>query len=555
MPYSKPGVTVKQVQTTSSPNLATPSIYTAITGEAFNIVEMDDQTYATTYDKDNDTDVVLTGMMGASDGSDIIGNSVVVQLYSLTAGYKHLNSIVDTTFVTVANKTVTILNPGSALDDWHGATIKVWYREENTNADSFVFKCNGIDDITAQYGPVHPWNPIGYGLNIAMSNAGSSVYGIAVDDDNDADHTAALQLLEGQDVYSLAPMTQATATLDNYPDHCQSMSSEANKRERICFLSPKTTWTAGDGSTATHYSAGATPASDNVNLDKTAEAEADNIVEKDKRVYSVFPDMGYVSMTIPMGMLDKGWFTDGTNVIWNNTGIVTINWKTSAEAAGDPDAYIYFDGTQVFDGVTYYGDTKVTAARMAALKASTTATHVNVLMPVPGYYMAAANAGLVSAKSPSAGHTNSSVSGTNRTWGGADIFSQSRLDTVAAGGRFIMEQTGISSPINIRHQMSTDRTSVESQELSVVKAIDYVSKYVRDGVKPYIGSFNITASFLKLVKTVLNAQGAFLRTEGVLDDFKVVKVEQNPSQKDQVLVEISVLVQYPVNYIKISLQF
>ena len=118
-----------------------------------------------------------------------------------------------------------------------------------------------------------------------------------------------------------------------------------------------------------------------------------------------------------------------------------------------------------------------------------------------------------------------------------------------------MEHLGGSAPIMVRHQMSTDRSSTETQELSITKAIDYVSKYVRDGVKPYIGKFNITASFLKLVKTVLNAQGAFLRAQNILDDFKVVKVEQNPSQKDQVLVEISVLVQYPVNYIKISLQF
>jgi len=549
MPYSKPGVTVKQVQTTSSPNLATPSIYTAITGQAFNIQEMDDQTYATTFDKTADTDVVLTGMTGLSTGADIIGNSVVVQLYSLTAGYKHLSAIKDTTFVTVANKTVTIANPGAALDDWDGATIKVWYRETNTNADTFVFKCNGIDDIKDQYGPVHPWNPIGYGLNIAMSNAGSSVYGIAVDADDGASHTTALELLEGQDVYSLAPMSaDSSNVLAKYIDHCESMSSEANKRERICFINPQIGWKVTAGTAATKYA--------DVNRDKTAEAEADNIVEKDKRAYSVFPDIAYVSMTIPMGMLDKEYFVDSTNKLWDGNAVGAIQWCSDTQAsAGDPHQDIFFDGTQVFDGVTYYGDTKVTAARMASLKASTTATEVKVLMPVPGYFMAAANAGLVSGLSPSKGHTNSSISGVARTWGGADIFSQSQLDTVAAGGRFIMEQTGSSSPINIRHQMSTDRTSVESQELSINKAIDYVSKYVRDGVKPYIGSFNITASFLKLVKTVLNAQGAFLRAENILDDFKVVKVEQNPSQKDQVLVEISVLVQYPVNYIKISLQF
>ena len=119
MPYSKPGVTVKQVPTTSSPNLATPSIYTAITGQAFNIVEMDDQTYdsvAFTYDKDNATTVDLTGMTGLSSGADIIAESVVVQLYSLTAGYKHLSEVGDTSNVGVSNKTVTITNNAGNLE-------------------------------------------------------------------------------------------------------------------------------------------------------------------------------------------------------------------------------------------------------------------------------------------------------------------------------------------------------------------------------------------------------------------------------------------------------
>ena len=546
MPYQKPGVTVKQVQTTSSPNLSTPSIYAAITGEAYNIVEMDEQTYSAPYDETNGEDYVLLGLKGAADGSAVEGNSIVVQLYHLTLGYKHLNLKTDTE-VSLTTNTVNI---ASGITGFDGATVKIWYREKNTNADNFVFLCNGVDDIKDQYGAIHPWNPIGYGLNVALSNAGSSVYGVAVDTDTDPDHTLALEMLEGKDVYALAPMTNTGAVLDNYPAHCTSMSSESNKRERICFLNPLVAWKNDADGTASTWPT--------VNKDNTAAAEAANTEGSGtKRHFSVFPDTAYAELSIPMGMLDVGYFTDATNKTWNGTGVANMRWTSDAEdTATDAPAFIYFNGTQVFDDVTYYGDTKLTAARMATLKASDSATHVNVLMPVPGYFMCAGNAGLVSQHSPSQGFTNMSVGGAGaQTKGGADVFSQSQLDTIAAGGRYIMEQLGSSAPIMVRHQTSTDRSSTETQELSITKAIDYVSKYVRDGVKPYIGKFNITASFLKLVKTVLNAQGAFLRAQNILDDFKVVKVEQNPSQKDQVLVEISVLVQYPVNYIKISLQF
>ena len=183
-------------------------------------------------------------------------------------------------------------------------------------------------------------------------------------------------------------------------------------------------------------------------------------------------------------------------------------------------------------------------------------THVNVLCPVPGYYLAAASAGMVSGQTPEQGFTNVSIGGSiPRLKYSGDFFSEANLNTMASGGNYIMWQANGSAPISSRHQMSTNVSSVELQELSIIKSIDFVAKFIRSALVPYIGRYNITDSFLSMVRTILNGQATFLRREGHVSDLKVLKVEQDTVSPDRVLVELNILVLYPVNYIKITLQF
>ena len=183
-------------------------------------------------------------------------------------------------------------------------------------------------------------------------------------------------------------------------------------------------------------------------------------------------------------------------------------------------------------------------------------THVSVFLPVPGYYLAAAAAGMVSGNTPEQGFTNVPISGNiSKLKYAGDFFSEANLNTVASGGNYIMWQSSLSAPVSSRHQMSTNVSGVELQELSITKSIDYTAKFVRSALVPYIGRYNITEAFLSMVRTILNGQATFLRREGHVSDLKVLKVEQDDVAKDRVLVELNILVLYPVNYIKIQLQF
>lgn len=180
---------------------------------------------------------------------------------------------------------------------------------------------------------------------------------------------------------------------------------------------------------------------------------------------------------------------------------------------------------------------------------------MDVLAPVPGSYYCAANAGLLISQRPEQPLTNLPIAGLVKTYGSQDYFSEAQLNSMAGGGTYIMTQDVSNGPIYSRHQVSTDITSVAYRELSVTKALDYTAKFIRDGIKPYIGKNVISPAFMKLLNSVLVSQGLFLVRDGVLNDFKVAKIEQDNASKDTVNVEVSVLVKYPVNYIKIKLVF
>ena len=126
---------------------------------------------------------------------------------------------------------------------------------------------------------------------------------------------------------------------------------------------------------------------------------------------------------------------------------------------------------------------------------------------------------------------------------------------MAEGGNYLLIQNSSTAPIYCRHQLTTDMTSVERRELSILKTLDYVSKFMRNGLNGYIGKYNISPQFLKLLTMTIQAQIIFLVKNGTVNDIKVLSIAQAEESGDTIEVGLNVLVKYPVNYIKIDLQF
>ena len=172
---------------------------------------------------------------------------------------------------------------------------------------------------------------------------------------------------------------------------------------------------------------------------------------------------------------------------------------------------------------------------------------------IPGFYMCAAIVGMVAHFPPQQGFTNLPVTGFTGVVGSNDFFSVKQLNVMAAGGVYIMMQEAQGAPIISRHQLSTNLTSIETRELSITKVVDFTAKFLRTGLRNFIGTFNITQPFLDTLSTVIHGMLGFLTENGVILGGDLNNLIQSKDAPDTVLVDVTLDVPYPCNYIRLTL--
>jgi hypothetical protein len=104
-----------------------------------------------------------------------------------------------------------------------------------------------------------------------------------------------------------------------------------------------------------------------------------------------------------------------------------------------------------------------------------------------------------------------------------------------------------------RHQLTTDMTSIETRELSITKIIDFCAKTMREGLRSFIGRFNITQNFLDSLGTVVQGQLGFLTESGIIIGGDLNNIVQDEDTPDTVLIDVTLDVPYPCNYIRLTL--
>ena len=191
-------------------------------------------------------------------------------------------------------------------------------------------------------------------------------------------------------------------------------------------------------------------------------------------------------------------------------------------------------------------------ARFLAVSASCI-LRLKVAQEFPGYYLAAAIAGMVGQQPPQQGFTNFPITGFTRLINASDVYSDTDLDNSAGGGVYWVVQEATGAAVAARHQLSTDVTSVETRELSITKVVDFAAKTYRASMRRFIGRFNITNEFLDQLSTVLQGVNASLISRGILNGAELKRLVVNPNQPDSIIVEIVLDVPFPSNFIRITL--
>jgi hypothetical protein len=182
---------------------------------------------------------------------------------------------------------------------------------------------------------------------------------------------------------------------------------------------------------------------------------------------------------------------------------------------------------------------------------------------LPSYFAAAAEAGRDSVLEPERSSTGEALAGPTGLEHSNRYFGKTRLNTIASGGWAILEQAASLGPVQMRHLLSTDMSSVKRQEVSVTKNVDNMAKVTRASLEPNLndgkGRVNITQPFLNALMLPLQGiMSTFSANDQVVvgpegeAPFTILGLEVDPVAIDQINARVDLTVPIPGNRVEVT---
>lgn len=132
--------------------------------------------------------------------------------------------------------------------------------------------------------------------------------------------------------------------------------------------------------------------------------------------------------------------------------------------------------------------------------------------------------------------------------------TRTQKNQLAEKGVMIFEQPGgEGTNVICRHQLTTDMSSAETRENSVLACKDYTAKTLRNILNTYIGKYNITADLITKITGSTNVAFTSLVSEGYLLSGSIDQLYQDTNNPDTLIMEVTIQVPYPCNYIKLTI--
>lgn len=428
--------------------------------------------------------------------------------------------------------------------------------------------------------PISASNPLALGIYFALINApGVQVTGLGIDaitadspDGTVEAFTRAVEYLEGFEVYGIAPLTHDETVAQVFNTHVNFMSEPEQRGERIVMWNPSTPTRAldtlvGSGTngdalntftfdtkivnlSALVQNAGVSP----VGTIPVTEGLFLDIAADDKR-YSIKSISGsqvtvrIAAAEFTLGSNDDDFYAESAlplpligelfSVRIRGAALVTIDGKPDRNAVAETvNALGVSFGNRRF-WMTFPSKCRATIEGFEQL--------------IEGYFLNAATVGAIAQQPPQQSFTNFPIAGFTAVVGSNDSFSEAQLDTMAGGGAYIFIQEGRGTPVFARMALTTDLTSIETRTDSVNKVVDFTAKFLRASLRNFIGRFNITQGFLDTLGTTVQGLFGFLVETGVLIGGQLDNIIQDEDARDTVLIDTTLDVPIPCNYIKLTL--
>ena len=177
----------------------------------------------------------------------------------------------------------------------------------------------------------------------------------------------------------------------------------------------------------------------------------------------------------------------------------------------------------------------------------------------PGYYLAAAIAGLASGVVPQQGLTNVQVAGFDDYSRSYKYFNETQLNRLAEAGVWVVTEDRNGTPFT-RHALTTDVTDLNRREEMIRRNVDSISYLLLRRLRPYIGRTNATPAIVDQLRLQLTAALKFLVVNGnatsagtQLTDFEISTLRIHPLLKDRIEVVLQLTVPAPLNNIELHL--
>lgn len=452
-----------------------------------------------------------------------------------------------------------------------GGDAWVTYRALLQRCTAAAGSIDDVSDIPEALGEIDVDNPLAFGVHMALLNsAGSDVIyiGVATDDLNGY-LTALGKLVERNDVYDLVPMTFSLAIQQAVASHCFNMSAADKGRWRRLIMCQQ----AVDEKAVLETDEDANAVLATISDDPGTSGTQYTLVELDDPTKAEFTALGVqAGDVVRCNYTTDGFGNDSyseyvVDAVLSDDSLRLVSGPSSAvSVASKIEIWRDLDGS-VFSNEVVSNIEEFCAAVKTQGNVSSSRRVINVWPDyftydnelVPGYYLAAAIAGLRAGAVPQRNLTNVALQGVEAVTRSTELLTGTQLDSLAASGILIVTAEP-SGTVYIRHALSTDMSDVNTREEMVTANVDSVSYYLLDEMGSFVGVTNITAATLAQIEANLISACGYLKDNsmvptigGQLVDFEVVSIYVHPTMLDRVVAVINITIPYPLNVLELHL--
>lgn len=438
------------------------------------------------------------------------------------------------------------------------ATVYVQHRDLVTSNSVAIGSVTTTDEITTVLGTVDPDNPLAQGVyNATLNSNGVSVYYAALQTNDLSGYNYALGLAKKTNTYyGLVPLTFDSATQEAVVAHVNALSTASAAQWRVAWLSVPAAPTALIYNTKS-------------NTDPWEGTITDDTLTAGTQ-YTLLTITGATFITNGIRTTDQVFINfrvDSTGTtVYDTYTVSEVRTQTTLVLVSGPAAAIA-SPTKVQIQRSY--TTSEQAATLASIAGSYANRRVRVVFPdnvkngtvvQEGYQVAAALAGLRSGVVPQQGLTNVQVLGFTDLTESVVQFTADDLNTLAASGVWIVTQSVVGATPYVRHQLTSDQSSLNTSEDSITTNVDSISYGLQAELEPFIGVYNINPTTIDVITAAIDGQLNFRLTQtftaragNQLTSYKILSVAQDPLFFDRINVSVQLGVPYPLNFVVITL--